>query len=116
MKIVELPQVPSTPIDMEGVKGATKQVPIGVADGAPSFSMRVFTLEAGGHTPYHHHPWEHENYILAGSGVLRTEDGSERPIKAGDFVLILPGEKHQFRNTSEKAELQFICLVPKERE
>lgn len=116
MKIVTLPDVPATPMNMDGAKGATKQVPLGVGDGAPNFSLRVFTLEAGGHTPYHSHPWEHENYILQGTGVIRTEDGSERPIKAGDFCLILPGEEHQFRNSSDGEELRFVCLVPKERE
>ena len=116
MKIVTLPEVPATGVNMDGVKGATKQVPVGVADGAPNFSLRVFTLEPGGHTPYHNHPWEHENYVLSGRGVIRTEEGSERPVKAGDFLLILPGEQHQFRNTSESEKLQFICLVPKERE
>jgi quercetin dioxygenase-like cupin family protein len=76
MKIVTLPDVPATGVNMDGVKGATKQVPVGVADGAPNFSLRVFTLEPGGHTPYHNHPWEHENYVLSGRGVIRTEDGS----------------------------------------
>ena len=93
-----------------------KQTPIGVADGAPNFSMRVFTVEPGGHTPYHSHPWEHENYVFAGEGVIRTESGEERPIRAGDFALILPDEKHQFRNPSGTEALQSICLVQKERE
>ena len=116
MKIVQLPHVPKVDVNMEGVEGATKQVPLGGADGAPSFSMRVFTLEPGGHTPYHNHPWEHENYVLAGEGAIVTESGEQRPIQAGDFMLILPGEQHQFRNTSATEKLQFICLVPKERE
>ena len=45
MKITQLDQCPTQPIDMAGVAGATKQVPIGKADGAPNFSIRVFTLE-----------------------------------------------------------------------
>ncbi len=116
MKITTLDQVPKTEMAGEGVTSTFKQTPIGVADGAPNFSMRVFTVEPGGHTPYHSHPWEHENYVLAGEGVIRTESGEERPIRAGDFALILPDEKHQFRNPSTDEALQFICLVPKERE
>ncbi|MFP4331519.1 MAG: cupin domain-containing protein [Spirochaetaceae bacterium] len=115
MKITRLAQVPSVRVEMEGVNGASKQVPVGIADGAPNFSMRVFTLEAGGYTPYHNHPWEHENYVISGSGVIRTADGQERPISAGDFIFISPGEQHQFRNNADE-ELQFICLVPKEQE
>ncbi len=44
-------------------------------DGAPHFAMRLFTLDPGGHTPYHSHEWEHEVYILAGSGAVRSKDG-----------------------------------------
>ncbi len=116
MDIKQLDTVEKQSVNMDGVKGAYKQVPVGKADGAPNFSMRVFTLEPGGYTPYHNHPWEHENYILKGSGVMVTESGEERPIKAGDFAIVLPDEKHQFKNTSGTDELQFICLVPKEYE
>ncbi|MFW5842854.1 MAG: cupin domain-containing protein [Spirochaetota bacterium] len=45
-----------------------------------------------------------------------TESGEEKPIKAGDFAIVLPNEQHQFKNTSSTDELQFICLVPKEYE
>lgn len=96
-------------------KGVSKQVPVGVADGTPTMSMRVFTVEPGGHTPYHSHPWEHINYILAGEGELLNESGQGRAIAAGDYALVLPDEKHQFRNTGS-SDLQFICMVPKERE
>lgn len=115
MKIVKLNAVQSHPVDHPEIRGATKQVPIGIADGAPNFSMRVFTLEPGGYTPYHQHPWEHENYVLNGSGVMVDGQGNHHPIEAGDFAIVVPNEMHQFRNTSQEP-LQFICLVPKEYE
>ncbi len=83
--------------------GVTKQVPVGLADGTPTMSLRVFTLEPGGYTPYHSHPWEHINYILDGRGVMVDADGKELPIKAGDYALVLPDEMHQFRNTANVA-------------
>jgi len=100
---------------MEGAKGITKQVPISKADGTPSFSFRVFTIEPGGHTPYHTHPSEHLNYIIEGEGVV-LEGDIERKIKKGDFVLVMPGEKHQYRNNSVSGDLVMICAVPKEYE
>jgi len=115
MKITRLDQVEKKELVSDEVQGVTKQLPIGKADGAPNFSMRVFSVEPGGYTPYHSHPWEHENYVLAGRGVIRTESGEERQIQAGDFAMILPGEMHQFRNTSESV-LKFICMVPREQE
>ena len=115
MKVVKLTDVSRTPIESDQMRGVSKQVPIGIADGTPTMSLRVFTVEAGGYTPYHSHRWEHLNYILAGEGVLVNEAGEATPIAAGDYAMVAPDEKHQFRNTGSQ-ELQFICLVPREHE
>ena len=101
--------------DMEGAKGVYKQIPISREDGAPTFSFRVFTIEPGGHTPLHEHPFEHLNYIIEGHGAVFAQDG-ERGLKKGDFVMILPGERHQYRNTSTSELMIMICAVPKEYE
>ena len=114
MKITRLDACETVPIQMEGIEGASKQVPIGKQDGTPNFSVRVFTLQPEGHTPHHSHQSEHVNYILQGGGEL-LEGDQPRPISQGDFVLIKPHEKHQFRNTGE-GPLVFMCMVPKEYE
>jgi len=114
MKITNLRQCPSSPVNMEGAEGALRQVPIGKADGAPNFSIRVFTLEPGGHTPHHSHESEHLNYILEGSGEV-LEGETPRPVRQGDFVLVTPHEKHQYRNTGE-TPLVFLCMVPSQYE
>ena len=101
--------------DMPGAEGVSKQIPISREDGAPSFSFRVFTIEPGGHTPLHQHPFEHENYVIEGSGTVFV-DNQERPVEKGDFVLVLPGETHQYRNASKTKPLVIICAVPKEYE
>lgn len=116
MKIISLDRVASAPVGMEGACGAVKQLPVGSADGSPVFSFRVFTIQPGGHTPHHTHPFEHLNYFIEGRGVLVTPDGEEKPVKQGDFALVLPGEKHQYRNTSADRPLVMICAVPKEYE
>lgn len=112
MKITSLDQVPSAPMQMEGAVGVVKQVPLGKTDGAPNFSFRVFTVAPGGNTPYHVHDAEHLNYILQGEGVLVDLDGKLHPVKAGDFSMVIPNEKHQYRNTSTTEEFKFICAVP----
>jgi quercetin dioxygenase-like cupin family protein len=116
MKITSLNQLPSEPMQMEGVVGVTRQVPVGKADGAPNFSFRVFTVEPGGNTPYHIHESEHVNYIIQGEGVLVDVDGNQHPVKSGDFGFVEPNEKHQYRNTSDTEELKFICAVPTQYE
>ncbi|MCK5826041.1 MAG: cupin domain-containing protein [Desulfuromusa sp.] len=112
MKITSLEQTSAAPMQMAGAVGVTKQVPLGVADGVPNFSFRVFTVVPGGHTPYHIHDSEHLNYVMQGEGVLVDEAGVEHPIKAGEFALVIPNEKHQYRNTSVTEDLKMICAVP----
>lgn len=112
MKVVSLDQLPAVPMAMAGALNVSKQVPLGQGDGAPNFSFRVFTIAPGGHTPYHVHDSEHLNYVIAGEGALVNEAGELTPVKAGDFALVLPQEKHQYRNTSATAELKMICAVP----
>lgn len=116
MKITNLDKTIKTKVEMDGAKDAFRQVPISRDDGAPLFSFRVFTIEPGGHTPYHTHPFEHVNYVIEGSGAVVTETGEERPLRKGDFVLVLPGEKHQYRCTSAEGPMIMICAVPKEYE
>ena len=110
MKITRLEEVDKLPVNMEGAAGAFRQLPIGKADGAPNFSIRVFTLEPGGHTPHHIHESEHLNYVLTGEGVA-MEGEKPRPIKQGDFILVTPNELHQYRNTGDEP-LMFMCMVP----
>jgi len=114
MFITNLTQTRQFRPDMAGAEGVLKQVPLGKQEGAPNFSFRVFTIAPGGHTPLHSHPFEHLNYIIEGKGIV-VSGSEERPIQKGDFVLILPNEKHQYRNTGEKPFVM-ICAVPKEYE
>jgi quercetin dioxygenase-like cupin family protein len=116
MKTIALEQVPKVTMAMEGAKNVIKQLPISRADGTPSFSFRVFTVDPGGHTPYHVHEFEHLNYIIEGRGALVDEKGAEHPVKQGDFALVLPNEKHQYRNMAADGPLIMICAVPKEYE
>ncbi|HEX2965212.1 MAG TPA: cupin domain-containing protein [Syntrophorhabdaceae bacterium] len=116
MKITNLSKTEKVRMTMEGAKDTWKQVPVSKADGSPTFSFRVFTIEPRGHTPYHSHPFEHANYVITGSGVVVTENGSELPVTEGDFALVLPNEKHQYRNTSPEGNLVIICAVPIEYE
>jgi len=116
MKVTSLDKVQKAIMNMDGARDAFKQIPISSADGTPSFSMRVFTIEPEGHTPYHTHAFEHLNYVIQGHGSLVAEDGTERPVKQGDFVLILPGEKHQYKNAAADQPFIMICAVPKDYE
>ena len=116
MKTTTLEKLEKIKVTMEGAKDVWKQVPISKDDGSPIFSFRVFTIEPKGHTPYHTHPFEHLNYVISGTGVLVNGNGQGQEIKTGDFALILPDEKHQYRNKSAGEPLVVICAVPRDYE
>lgn len=116
MKITNLESTPKTVMTMEGASNVQKQIPISAQDGSPSYAFRVFTIAPNGHTPYHTHAFEHLNYIIEGEGAVVMATGEEKPVKKGDFVLVLPGEKHQYKNVSADSPFVMVCAVPKEYE
>jgi quercetin dioxygenase-like cupin family protein len=110
MHIVSSAQVAAEEVVEEGAHLTTIRWLISDKEGAPNFAMRLFELEPGGYTPFHNHSWEHEVFILDGTGEITTATGP-RAVKQGDAILVLPDEKHQFRNTGSQP-LRFICLIP----
>ena len=115
MYVTRLDKIEKTTSGSADAKGVYKQIPLSRKDGVPTFSFRVFTIEPGGHTPFHQHEFEHMNYVINGEGILVAED-QEHELREGDFALILAGEKHQFKNSSEYQNLLIICAVPREYE
>lgn len=110
MLIRNINDTPRTPVSMNGVKDASMAIMVGREDGAPNFALRQFRVEPGGHTPHHSHDYEHEVYVVAGSGEILL-DGAMRPIRAGDVIYVPADEEHQFQANRGEA-LQFLCIVP----
>ena len=110
MKVNHYEQISQRPVDMEGASGCRVRWLVGPPDGAPNFAMRQFEVAAGGYTPRHSHPYEHEVFVLEGSGVV-CEGETEHSLQPGDVVFVRPDEVHQFRNTGD-GPLKFLCLVP----
>lgn len=107
--IRNIDSMPTKPVDMQGVKGVRMAVMAGREDGVPNFAMRQFQVEPNGHAPHHSHDYEHEVYVVEGSGEVLLE-GKYHPIKAGDVVYVPPDEEHQFRAGPQG--MRFLCLVP----
>jgi quercetin dioxygenase-like cupin family protein len=110
MKITNVNDVPAERVEMEGVKDCSYRVALSARDGQLSMAMRFFEVAPGGHTPFHHHPYEHEIFVTEGSGTVWRE-GREVPLKAGDVLFIPADEKHQFKNAGN-APFKFMCLIP----
>ncbi len=80
-------------------------------DGAPNFAMRVIELDPGVVFSPHQHPYEHEIFVLEGSGVVTDLGGDVGEMLPGRFILVPPDETHGYRNTGSNA-LRFICVIP----
>ena len=61
MYVTSLDKIEKTIFRSEGAKDVYKQIALSRKDGVPTFSFRVFTIEPGGHTPFHQHEFEHMN-------------------------------------------------------
>ncbi|MGC9399389.1 MAG: cupin domain-containing protein [Anaerolineae bacterium] len=79
-------------------------------EGAPNFAMRLIEIEPGVVFDPHHHPYEHEIYVLSGEGVVTGSEG-ERAMHPGTALLVAPEEVHGYRNTGDET-LKFICVIP----
>lgn len=111
-KAIHWTQIKPEIMETDEVKGVKKRVVIGEAEGAENFILRVFTLNPQGYSPKHRHPWEHEVFVLRGQGTVLLADKLEH-IEAGIAVFVPEGVEHQFVNTSETDEFEFICVIPK---
>ncbi len=119
MIIRNINEMAMKPVEMPGVQGAEMAVMVGRQDGAPNFALRQFRVAAGGFTPRHAHDYEHEVFIVEGSGTVLL-GGEERAVKAGDVIYVPANHEHQFKagasNGSGAAGLRFLCLVPMTRD
>ena len=110
LKILPCTALLAERVTVPGAREATIRVLIGPNDGAPNFAMRLFELAPGGHTPKHSHSFEHEVFILEGTGVALDGD-RERPIGPGMAIFVPPDRPHQFHNTGS-CTFRFLCLIP----
>lgn len=109
MKVIPFQSVKEEQAE-QGAHKVTVRWLITKEDGADNFAMRHFTIAPQGYTPYHNHDWEHEVFILEGSGVVRIGDQS-RELEQGTVIFIPQNIKHQFNNSSAQP-LRFICMIP----
>ena len=110
MKIEKCSNIAGKVVDVDGAKDTRIRWLISRQDGAENFSMRIFEIEPGGHTPLHTHPHEHEIFVVEGRGTFVFE-GTENEFEK-DYVIFVPGGKeHRFKNTGDSL-LRLLCLIP----
>lgn len=57
-----------------------------------------------------HNNFEECIYVMSGQGTTEADSGNY-PLKAGDAIVIPPGEKHATRNTGTET-LVLLCFFP----
>ncbi len=115
MKYVShMDDIEAVEIQMEGAQGILRRMAVGPDQGWTAHAMRIFTVQAGGNTPRHTHPWPHINYVISGSGTLEMA-GTLHEIRAGSAASVPNDVEHQFTNPTEEG-LVFICIVPRRGE
>ena len=82
-------------------------------DGAPIYALRVIEVASGGHTPDHTHPFEHENFVIEGTGRVQIE-GEWFEVSVGDVVFVPPNIQHTYVNTGDNP-FKFLCGIPVSR-
>jgi len=112
-KVVHYTEIPAKVFGDEAPGTSIRVLISNEQDGAPVYNMRMIEVEAGGHTPDHSHPYEHENFIVEGTGEVMI-DGQVYPLEPGVVVLVPPNSRHQYRNTGNQV-LRFLCSVPIEK-
>ena len=109
-KIGRWDEVEAKPVEPEMAARTTIRVLISDLDGAPTFIMRLFEIEPGGYIRAHKHPWEHEIFVLSGTGEIRIGNSVYR-VSEGYFIYIPPNVEHEYWNRSNTV-FRFLCLIP----
>ena len=98
-----------------GLKGRRSLEIVSGEKGSDAVTLRLVEIPVPqpGDAPriaHYHQGFEECIYVLEGEGNTWTESG-EHPLKAGDTILIPPGEKHFTRNTGNEP-LKLLCFFP----
>lgn len=84
---------------------------VALDDNPPTCTMTYSEIPPGGTSSHHIHPWEHEVYILRGSGTLVC-DGTEYAVTAGDAIFIPGNVDHYTLNNGNRGNIQRIEVNP----
>ncbi len=82
-------------------------------DGAPHYALRVIEVAAGGNTPRHAHPYEHENFVIEGQGRVLIDD-AWHDVGSGSVIFVPPSVLHTYENTGAMP-FKFLCGIPTSR-
>ena len=84
---------------------------ISLDDDPPTCTMSYSEIYPDKTSTHHTHPWEHEVYIIKGSGTLVC-DGKEYPVREGDAMFIPGDVDHYTLNNGGQGVMRRIEINP----
>jgi quercetin dioxygenase-like cupin family protein len=98
-----------------GLPGRTALELVSGEKGARAITLRLVEIPvpSPGETPrgpHQHSDFEECIYVLSGRGTTHADSGTYE-LRAGDALLVPPGEKHVTRNTGNEP-LLLLCFFP----
>ncbi len=70
--------------------------------GTTQSSTIVYEIEPGHRLGWHTDATEETQYLIAGTGELRIEDGTVHPVGPGSVFVLPVGQKHDLANTGSE--------------
>ena len=80
--------------------GFRRGMAVGEDDHAVHTGFMISELDAGGEIPWHVHSFEESFYLVSGTGVIDTSEGSFR-VSAGGYGVVPIAMPHRWRNDSD---------------
>lgn len=68
-------------------------------------------FEPGAHTAWHSHPGGQVLHVVSGVGIVATDGGDRREIRAGDTVRAAAGERHWHGASADRA-MTHLAIQP----
>lgn len=94
MDIIACGSVPTKPAQADYFTGRVLLTPIIQREAPARLQAALVAFEPGARTNWHTHPLGQTLYVVSGAGLVQSEGGPVRAIRAGDVVSFAPGEKH----------------------
>jgi quercetin dioxygenase-like cupin family protein len=96
-------------VNVDGAKDVKIRWMLSKDNNTPNFAMRLFEIGKNGNTPNHSHNWEHEIFVVSGSGKLKYEN-EEYELFDGSIAYVPKSTNHQF--IAGENGMKMICVIP----
>lgn len=112
--IIHAGDVPSRTGGHNTFTGQVRHDSIAKADENSPYTVSIVTFEPGARTFWHSHPAGQRMLVVSGKGLVGTDKGVIRVIRAGDNVWCPPGLKHWHGASPETAMAHLVLTNMKD--